>query len=141
MENILLQIQQCKSELETEKVNNAADLEAVRIKYLGSKGLVKTIMSSMKDVAVEKKREAGQLLNEFKIFVEQRFQQLQETTSSFNTAIGQGIDVSLPGPDLPLGTRHPKISTQPVFLQTLQPLPPQIRQLISISALGSVKGK
>src|ERR1700761_6146290 len=36
---------------------------------------------------------------------------------------------------------QPKISTQPVCLQTLQPLPPQIKQLISISALGSVNGK
>src|SRR5688500_8735968 len=36
---------------------------------------------------------------------------------------------------------QPKISTHPVCLQTLQPLPPQIRQLISISALCTVKGK
>ena len=36
---------------------------------------------------------------------------------------------------------QPKISTQPVFLQILQPTPPQIKQLTSISALGSVKGK
>src|SRR5258705_3012304 len=36
---------------------------------------------------------------------------------------------------------HPNISTHPVFLQILQPIPPQIKQLTSISALGSVKGK
>ena len=36
---------------------------------------------------------------------------------------------------------QPKISTQPVCLQMRQPLPSQIKQLISISALGSVKGK
>src|SRR5210317_1325981 len=36
---------------------------------------------------------------------------------------------------------QPNISSQPVYLQTLQPLPPQIVQLTSISALGSVKGK
>src|SRR4029078_6234305 len=36
---------------------------------------------------------------------------------------------------------HPRISSQPVCLQTLQPLPPQRVQLISISALGSVNGK
>lgn len=36
---------------------------------------------------------------------------------------------------------HPKISTQPVCLQKGQPFPPQILQLISISALGSVNGK
>ena len=36
---------------------------------------------------------------------------------------------------------QPKISTQPVCLQKGQPFPPQMLQLISISALGSVKGK
>ena len=33
------------------------------------------------------------------------------------------------------------ISTQPVFLQTAHPSPPHIKQLTSISALGSVKGE
>ena len=36
---------------------------------------------------------------------------------------------------------QPKISTQPVCLQKPQPLPPQMWQEMSISALGSVKGK
>ncbi len=36
---------------------------------------------------------------------------------------------------------QPRISTQPVFLHILQPTPPQIKQLTSISALGSVNGK
>ncbi len=35
----------------------------------------------------------------------------------------------------------PRISSQPVFLQTRHPLPRQITQAISTSALGSVKGK
>src|SRR5215510_8853648 len=35
----------------------------------------------------------------------------------------------------------PSISSQPVFLQTLQPAPLHSMQLISISALGSVNGK
>src|SRR5882762_11247584 len=36
---------------------------------------------------------------------------------------------------------EPAISTQPLCLQMLQPLPLHIKQDISISALGSVKGK
>src|SRR5688572_14525749 len=35
----------------------------------------------------------------------------------------------------------PAISTQPEYLHTLHPLPLQIRQETSTSALGSVKGK
>ena len=36
---------------------------------------------------------------------------------------------------------QPRISTQPVCLQRLQPAPPQMLQEISISAEGSVNGK
>ena len=36
---------------------------------------------------------------------------------------------------------HPRISTHPVCLQKEQPSPPQMLQLMSISADGSVKGK
>ena len=36
---------------------------------------------------------------------------------------------------------EPAISTQPEYLQTLQPFPLQIKQVISISAEGSVNGK
>src|ERR1700743_1607798 len=36
---------------------------------------------------------------------------------------------------------QPNISTQPVYLHRLQPNPPQMVQLTSISADGSVKGK
>src|SRR3954471_1426979 len=36
---------------------------------------------------------------------------------------------------------QPRISTQPVCLQTLQPVPPHIMHVTSISADGSVNGK
>ena len=36
---------------------------------------------------------------------------------------------------------QPRISTQPVCLQNPQPLPPQMKHEMSISADGSVKGK
>ena len=36
---------------------------------------------------------------------------------------------------------QPNNSINPVFLQVLQPEPPQIKQVTSISALGSVNGK
>ena len=35
----------------------------------------------------------------------------------------------------------PRISSQPVFLQTLHPFPLQMTQAMSTSALGSVNGK
>ena len=79
MEKLLAKIAAYKNEITESTVSNREQLEAFRIKFLGTKGLVKTIMSEMKDVAVEKKKEAGQLLNEFKMFTENFFESLQQT--------------------------------------------------------------
>ena len=79
MENLLAQIEQYKKEIKEAVVSNKEQLEAFRIKYLGSKGLLKTIMGEMKTVAAEQKREAGQLLNEFKLATEAAFEAFQNS--------------------------------------------------------------
>ncbi len=106
MENLLKQIQDIKIEVEQEKAANASELEIIRIKYLGTKGILKSVMAGMKDVAADKKKEAGQMLNEFKNFVELKFEDLKATLGGDNVS-DSSIDVSLPGPALPIGTRHP----------------------------------
>ncbi len=108
MENLLAQIEKIKNEISETVVTNKEELEAFRIKYLGTKGLVKTIMGEMKTVAPEKKKEAGQLLNEFKLFTEAIFESFQNKyTVSSSEKNSATIDVSLPGDALPLGSRHP----------------------------------
>ena len=79
MENLLAQIEKNKKDIREAVVTNKEELEAFRIKYLGTKGLVKTIMGEMKTVATEQKREAGQLLNEFKLSTEAAFEAFQTT--------------------------------------------------------------
>ncbi|MDB5203198.1 MAG: pheS [Ferruginibacter sp.] len=106
MEQLVAQIEQYKKEISQVTVANAADVEAFRIKYLGTKGLVKTIMGEMKSVDADKKREAGQLLNEFKIYVEARFEEIRNIGEEHSVAT-TAVDLSLPGADLPLGARHP----------------------------------
>lgn len=106
MENLLKQIQEIKQDIEREEATDATQLEQVRIKYLGSKGILKSLMGGMKDVAAENKKEAGQMLNEFKNFVEARFANLKENFQGTTTS-ASSIDVSLPGPSLPIGSRHP----------------------------------
>jgi len=70
MEQLLSKIGEYKKEIETTNAANKEELEAFRIKWLGTKGLLKTIMGEMKHVAAGKKKDAGQLLNEFKLFTE-----------------------------------------------------------------------
>lgn len=110
MEQLLQQIADLKTEI---AAFTDGDAETYRIKYLGTKGLVKAIMGEMKNVAAENKKEAGQLLNEFKLFAEAKYEELKAATNNGQSAgsggreTSNGLDFSLPADILPLGTRHP----------------------------------
>jgi phenylalanyl-tRNA synthetase alpha chain len=107
MENLRDLIEKYKAEIKAENPVIAEGVENFRIKYLGTKGLVKTIMGEMKNVAAENKKEAGQLLNEFKVFVEEKFASFNGTAESYNGTKEIDLDLTLPGTPAPLGTRHP----------------------------------
>ena len=79
MDNLISQIKNYKKEIEACNATDEKQVEEFRIKYLGTKGIVKAIMGEMKNVAVENKKEAGQLLNEFKVFVETKYDELKES--------------------------------------------------------------
>ena len=110
MEELLQKIAGLKTEI---AAFNEADAEAFRIKYLGTKGLVKAIMGEMKNVSAENKKEAGQLLNEFKVFTEAKYDELKaqtgngQSTGPGGQTTGNDLDLSLPADPLPLGSRHP----------------------------------
>lgn len=106
MENLLQQIQNYKQEINEAVATTAEAVEAFRIKYLGTKGLLKTVMGEMKNVPNERKREFGQILNEFKQFVEGKYESLKESTSDSGLSTPD-LDFSLPADNIPVGTRHP----------------------------------
>ena len=107
MNQLLAQIEQYKKELEASVISNKEDLEAFRIKYLGTKGLLKSIMGEMRNVPVEQKKDAGQLLNEFKVFTESFYETLQGTISGADASSVNELDITLPGRSFSMGSRHP----------------------------------
>jgi phenylalanyl-tRNA synthetase alpha chain len=107
MEELLQQIENYKLEITAVEATTADAVEAFRIKYLGTKGLMKTVMGEMKNVPNEKKKEAGQILNDFKIFVEEKFNTLKENTQGTEESAIDSMDWSLPGNPAIVGTRHP----------------------------------
>lgn len=108
MDDVLHQIAQYKKEIAEFTSADKNIAEAFRIKYLGTKGLVKSVMGEMKNVSNEKKREFGQILNEFKVFAENKYEELkQSTVDSRQSTVDPSIDLTLPGDTLPLGSRHP----------------------------------
>jgi phenylalanyl-tRNA synthetase alpha chain len=89
-------------------ITNADTLEAYRIQFLGSKGIVKEIMGAMKDVPGPQKKEAGMLLNEFKIHVENIYNTNKEKFTEGDTnKKDESQDATLPGTPIKLGARHP----------------------------------
>ncbi|HMU09688.1 MAG TPA: phenylalanine--tRNA ligase subunit alpha [Ferruginibacter sp.] len=104
MEQLLSQIEELKKEI---TLFNGGDAETFRIKYLGSKGLVKSLMGEMKNVAAENKKEAGQLLNDFKLFTEAKYENLKASSTTNHKPQTSSIDLTLPGDPMPLGSRHP----------------------------------
>jgi len=107
MEQLLEQIENYKKEIEAFNAADAKAVEEFRIKWLGTKGLVKNLMGEMKNVPNERKKEAGQILNDFKLFTENKFEELKQSTVNGQQSTTGSIDLSLPGDELPLGSRHP----------------------------------
>ncbi|MBZ5857891.1 phenylalanine--tRNA ligase subunit alpha [Flavihumibacter profundi] len=112
MEKLLEQIAQYKEEIVAIEPNGAAELEDYRIKFLGTKGIVKALFSQMKQVSNDQKKEFGAVLNEFKQLAEEKYEAWKSALSGDEalaaTAKGEaGFDWTLPGDPLPLGSRHP----------------------------------
>ncbi len=109
MEQLLKQIEDYKNEISSFIATDEKQVEEFRIKWLGTKGLVKAIMGEMKNITAEQKKEAGQLLNEFKLFVESKFESLKQSAVCGPQSTASSIDLTLPGDILPVGSRHPVI--------------------------------
>lgn len=107
MESLLQQLEAYKREIASASAADEKQLEEFRIKYLGTKGLVKSVMGEMKNVPADKKKEFGQILNEFKLFTEQRYEDLKLAADSGPASVGAQMDLSLPGDPIPIGSRHP----------------------------------
>jgi len=108
MEQLLQQIETYKKEIEGYNAADAKAVEEFRIKWLGSKGIVKNLMAEMKNVQNEKKKEFGQVMNDFKAFVENKFAFFKEKISASQLPVtDSGLDLTLPGDPMPLGSRHP----------------------------------
>jgi phenylalanyl-tRNA synthetase alpha chain len=108
MEQLVKQIETIKKEVSSFSAMDTKSVEEFRVKYLGTKGVVKSVMGEMKAVPNEQKKEFGQILNEFKLFVENKFDELKNSIAdSEHSNQSSNIDLTLPGDPAPLGSRHP----------------------------------
>ena len=100
-------IDQYTEEIKAFTAAKADELEAFRIKYLGTKGLIKDLFEEFKTVGPEEKRTFGKVLNQFKQFAEARYNEIKETLDSGPKTQDIGLDLTLPGDGFEVGSRHP----------------------------------
>lgn len=85
----------------------AEEIEQFRIKFLGSKGLLKTLFEDFKNVPNEQKKEVGQKLNVLKNEATEKVKTLLEALESQTNEKGFYGDLTRPGYPVEIGARHP----------------------------------
>ena len=103
---MIAKINQLLQEVEALKAANAAELEALRIKYLSKKGAINDLMADFRNVAAEQKKEVGMRLNELKNKAQEKIAALKEQFESQDTGCDD-IDLTRSAYPIELGTRHP----------------------------------
>lgn len=112
MHDIKTHIQQLKNALtqELSQTKTSAELEQIRIKFLGRNGSISTAMASLKELSVEQKKEIAPLLNELKKFAEQAYetkkQELEQQVFKSALLKKQHFDVTAYRPESTQGSLH-----------------------------------
>lgn len=100
---------------ELTNVTNGEQLENLKLKFMGKKGLLNQIMPMLKDVAAEQKREMGMLINAVKTKIETSINKMQEKLEELKLQAelknAKQIDITLPV-DTCVGSLHPRTILQ-----------------------------
>lgn len=109
MQNKLNEIQETALKL-IEDAKESTVLQDIRVKYLGKKGELTTILKSMKDLSKEERPVMGKLVNDVKKVVEEKLDEAvskikeEEKKKKLESEV---IDITLPGKKNVIGKRHP----------------------------------
>ena len=93
-----------------EKVTTPAELEELRVRFLGKKGELTAILKQMGRLSAEERPVMGQIANSVRAKIEEK---LEERKAQINAAVleaklaVEAIDVTIPGEQVVLGHEHP----------------------------------
>ena len=103
---MLDKIKQIISEIGSFTATTPAEVEQFRIKHLSKKGTIAALFDDFKNVPADQKKEIGKALNELKTAALNKVNELKEKLC--NSDQGKtGVDLTLPGDLIKLGSRHP----------------------------------
>lgn len=104
---MLNQVQDILKDIEAFKTSSAEEVEKFRIKYLGSKGIIKDLFKGFKDVPNDQKKLFGQKLNELKNKAQEKLDELSASMKQNTKTDSHNLDLTLPGNPLRYGSQHP----------------------------------
>ncbi|MCD0464603.1 phenylalanine--tRNA ligase subunit alpha [Flavobacterium sp. ENC] len=94
-------------EAEAFSTENAAELEAFRIKFLGKKGVLNDFFAEFKNVPNDQKKEFGQVINALKTTAEEKVKVIVEALESKEESKGVFGDLTRAAEPVIIGSRHP----------------------------------
>ncbi len=106
------EINNLKNELESniENIKSLNELNDIKVHYLGKKSKMQEFSNNMKNLSIEEKKECGKLINEFKKYADDLFNDIKskleiiELEEKLNK---EKIDVTLPATNINVGCIHP----------------------------------
>ena len=90
---------------------NAEELDALRVRYLGRKGVVADVMTQLRQLSAEEKPAVGRAANELKREIADAIDKATAQAKSAPAAAGPALDISLPGRQPERGRLHPITQT------------------------------
>lgn len=102
-------VESIKSELvkDLESAKTLQDVQNLKVKYLGKKGLITELTSNMKDLSIEEKKEVGKLSNEIRNYATDEINSIEEKLKEeeLNKKLeSESIDITLPATEIPVGS-------------------------------------
>lgn len=95
---------------ELSSAGSLADLQQLRVKYLGKKGILTAALKTLSTISPEERPVFGKLVNELKTFVEDEIDLKEAQVKDLERAgkiAAESIDVTLPGKFIKPGRMHP----------------------------------
>lgn len=101
------QVETYLTEIRAFATESAEELEQFRIRFLGSKGIVKQLFAEFKNVPNDQKKAFGQKLNDLKNAAQEKVDTLKPALSKKASVNVNESDLTRPGYPLEAGARHP----------------------------------
>ncbi len=108
MADVFDKVGEVLEEIKSAIIEDSDALEQFRIKYLGTKNIIKPLFGEIRNVPNERKKEFGQLLNSLKQEAETKFEATKLALSSVEgKKVASEIDLTAPNDPIARGSRHP----------------------------------